>query len=86
MIAGNQTISGSLTVGGTTTLTNTISQNTETDTLTLGGGVGTPIEILGRDGSGSVNGISVGSGLSLSGGILSIVSAVLSVTTDGVSE
>lgn len=86
LIAGNQTISGSLTVSGTTTLSNIVAQNAQIDTLTLRGGSGTPIEILGRDASGSVNGVGIGSGLTLSGGVLSIVSAVLSVTTDGVSE
>lgn len=86
LIVGNQTISGSLSVSGTTTLSDIIAQNVQIDALTLRGGTGTPKEILGRDASGSVNSVGIGAGLSLSGGVLSIISAVLSVTTDGVSE
>ena len=86
LIVGNQSISGSLSVSGTTTLSNLITQSAQIDTLTLRGGSGTPIEILGRDASGSINSVAVGSGLALSGRILSIVSSVLSVTTDGVAE
>lgn len=85
-ITGNQVISGSLSVSGSTILSNLASLSIQTDTLTLGGGVGTPTKILGRDDSGSVNNVSIGSGLTLSGGVLSILSTVLSVTTDWVSE
>lgn len=81
-ITGNQVISGSLSVSGSTILSNLASLSIQTDTLTLGGGVGTPTKILGRDDSGSVNNVSIGSGLTLSGGVLSILSTVLSVTTD----
>ena len=86
MIAGNQTISGTLSVSGVTTLSSVIAQDIQTNTLTVNGGTGTPVQILGRDGSGSVNTVGVGSGLALSGGILSVASAVLSVNTDGVGE
>ena len=86
LIAGNQTISGTLSVSGVTTLSSVIAQDIQTNTLTVNGGTGTPVQILGRDGSGSVNTVGVGSGLALSGGILSVATAVLSVNTDGVSE
>jgi Chaperone of endosialidase len=57
---GNVTVGGNQTISGTTTTTNLVIKN----------GIGTPTELLGRDGSGSVNRIAIGTWLTLSGGIL----------------
>jgi len=49
----------------------TSGQVQTTNTLRIGAVTGTPTQIIGRNGSGDVGGVTIGSGLSLSGGSLS---------------
>ena len=73
MILGNQSISGSLFVTGSTTLSDLTAYSIYSENLILHTGSGIPTEILGRNASGNVNHVGIGSGIALTGGVLSLL-------------
>lgn len=88
-VNGNQTVSGNSTIGGNIVAGGTITANTGAFTnVTVSGGTGTATTLLGRDGSGQLNGVVLGANLTLSGGILSAIggSGTFSGTTDAITE
>lgn len=87
-VNGNQTVSGNSTIGGDIVAGGAITANTGTFTnIRVSGGTGTATTLLGRDGSGQVNGVTLGANLTLSGGILSAIGgSTFSGTTDAITE